>query len=193
MAIVTCHRCVPSGESEPCPRVALRGERGRPEAVLRVAPFAVIRIRCRGELSTMRIGMAGRAHQLAGPVYGSTALGLVARRAAKSSVFTIQRERTSRMSRAIKQRRLKTGLIVTFATAGARRTRKELAVVRIRVAVRATGVRHRLVEIAVFVASCAGHLRVLPGQGKLGVVMVEAGTRMGVLPPAGVVARVATS
>jgi hypothetical protein len=79
-------------------------------------------------------------------------------------------------------RRAEAGIRVTrtaFAAAGAVR---ELAFVRILVAIHALRVRNGRLEICVFVALQASHRRVLPGQREVGLVMVKCVRRADLAP-----------
>ena len=145
----------------------------------------------RGELATMAIGMAGRAGEFARDVHRIAALRPMAFRAAEPGVLSIERERGLTMRFAVKTGGFEARHFVTGGAVRSGGARGELAFVRIFMAVPATFVRHRAVEIGALVALGTGHCRVLSRQLKLSGGVIEVGAGLILLEAIGVVAGVA--
>jgi hypothetical protein len=122
-----------------------------------MALVAFVRMRRRGELSAVAIGMAGGADQLTGNVHRAATLGLMAFRATERGVSSFQRERALTVRVAVKVGGFEAVHVVTGGAVRPGRAGGELAVVRIFVALLATFVRDGAVEIGALVAFNTHH------------------------------------
>lgn len=156
VALVAGHSGVLSGESKPGRRVAIDRERRRLEAPDGVALAALVQVGGGRELAAVPVDMASGASQLAGDVHRALALRLVALRAAEVQVFALERERALAVRLAVEASGFEAGLGMTRRAVGAGRAFGELPAVPVLMAIAATLMRNRAVEIGGLVALGAG-------------------------------------
>ena len=138
---------VATGERKPCLSMAREREsRGLKSGGL-VALAASIRPGRRRELAAMLVGVAVVAGELAGLIDGVFARRFVAFGAGERCVFALERERGTLVRIAIETGGLESGFGVAGGAVGTGRPGRELAAVRIFVAIAAALVRDRLVEV----------------------------------------------
>src|SRR5487761_2047573 len=113
--------------------------------------------------------------------------------AVERGVLALQLERALLMRRAVVFRWFVALLVVARRAVGAGGSGGKLAVVLILVALLAALMRDRAMEVAVLVTRRAGQLRVFSQQFELGLIMLEAGGRFGLLPGARRVAAIAAA
>jgi hypothetical protein len=139
---------VPAGERKPCLSMALGRESRGLESGGRVALAASIRRGRRRELATMLVGMAIVTSELAGLIDGVFARRFVAFGTGERRVFALERESGALVRIAIETAGLESGFGVAGGTIGTGGSGRELAAVRIFVAIAAALVRDRLVEVS---------------------------------------------
>lgn len=156
-------------------------EGGRLKTVNGVALFTAVAERRVCELPAVRVAVAVHAGLERGVVIGVETARLMTFCARYCGVLAGKtKPRVFAICHGV-LRRAEAGIRVT-RTAFAAGTVRELAFVRILVAIHALRVRNGRLEICVFVALQASHRRVLPGQREVGLVMVKCVRRADLAP-----------
>ena len=174
VALRTWNGDVRSRQREARLLVASESKLCRLESPHAVTLLAAIPMRCAGELALVGVLVAVLACGLRNLEYSLLALGEMALIASDRRMAAFQRIRRRRMRRHAEGRRLEPFDGVTSGAFSLIGPRRKLPMVRVRVAIRASGVRDRSLEIAAGVAIGAGHGAMLSEQREICFRMIEA-------------------
>lgn len=188
MTVGADHRHVRPGERELRLLMFCECEGRRVKHGLRVARFALVAIRLRRELRSMRIAVATLAGGRRQLVFRVRSSRFVTGGALQPLVFALQFERTLLVVFDRVQRRLETLLVMARAAIAASRPSRKLTLMDVLVAIDTERVWDSLTEVAIRVALKAGNLAMLTKQRELRSIVIEPGVRLQGFPSRGHVA-----